>query len=365
MPRANGLPSAQHCWRGGSKRVPLHMLAVSSALSAVFCNLLQLRVAFYSSAPASGCHIRTHPRAQCGWQLPNGRQIDLQQPATCGLAKTQRAGAGASITKFAATKVEEEGPVRRRMHRVASTLLRLGALQIAAVIAALLHAPSVSAALHIANLEARATATFAGFVPALVTILLSEIGDKTFFVAMMLSLRRGRTWAFTSSIAALCSMTLISTGLGVAAKNFPAKLEGGQAYAQALTAACFAFFGVSSLLQARSAQKASKQDEQEAGETVEQTLGESQHDWREWWHCVVLVFLAEWADRSMLATIALAVVWNPVGVALGGMSGHVVATALAVFSGKALNKYINESTAKVVTGVMCLIFAVTSLVGVY
>lgn len=365
MPCANGLSSAPQRWRGGPKRVPLHTLAVSSALSVVFCSRLQLRVAFYSSAVTSCCHIWAHPRAQCGWQPPGGRQIDLRQPASCGLVKTQRAGAGARTAKFAARKVEEEGAEPRRMHRVAFALLHLGALQLVAVIAVLLHAPSVSAALHVANLEARATSTFAGFVPALVTIIFSEIGDKTFFVAMMLSLRRGRVWAFTSSIAALWSMTLISTGLAVAAKHFPAKLQGGQAFAQALTAACFAVFGVSSLLQARSAQKTSKQEEQEADENVEQTLGESQQDWREWWHCVVLVFLAEWADRSMLATIALAVVWNPVGVALGGILAHVVTTALAVFSGKALNKYINESTAKVVSGVMCLIFAVTSLVGVY
>merc|ERR1719498_2232693 len=75
----------------------------------------------------------------------------------------------------------------------------------------------------------------------------------------------------------------------------------------------------------------------------------------------VLTFLAEWGDRSQIATIALAAARSPVGVTLGGVVGHGCCTALAVLGGRVLASRISERTVLASGGVLFLVFAVHGL----
>jgi len=84
--------------------------------------------------------------------------------------------------------------------------------------------------------------------------------------------------------------------------------------------------------------------------------------WPVFTHSFSITFLAEWGDRSQIATIAMAAAQNPFGVCLGAMVGHALCTGLAVVGGRMLASRISERTVAFVGGLLFLIFAVHSLV---
>ena len=69
--------------------------------------------------------------------------------------------------------------------------------------------------------------------------------------------------------------------------------------------------------------------------------------------CFTMTFIAEWGDRSQLATIVLAGLNNVWGVILGGCAGHTVCTGAAVLVGMIVAKFIS---ARVITFIGALVF---------
>ena len=86
-----------------------------------------------------------------------------------------------------------------------------------------------------------------GMLPAFSLIFLSELGDKTFFMAGLLASSVGKWISFTGSVAALSVMTFISVALGYAFKSVPDVLEGSLPVGKYLAVATMFYFGVRTL----------------------------------------------------------------------------------------------------------------------
>jgi putative Ca2+/H+ antiporter (TMEM165/GDT1 family) len=74
-----------------------------------------------------------------------------------------------------------------------------------------------------------------------------------------------------------------------------------------------------------------------------------------------LIFIAEWGDRSQLATIVLASTNNVGGIILGSIIGHTICSLLAVIAGALVAGWISVRVLTVIGGVVFIGFAITSL----
>lgn len=74
-----------------------------------------------------------------------------------------------------------------------------------------------------------------------------------------------------------------------------------------------------------------------------------------------MTFLAEWGDRSQIATIGLAANANAVGVTIGGFLGHAICTGAAVLGGKHLASRVDERIVAACGGVLFFLFGLHSL----
>jgi len=254
-------------------------------------------------------------------------------------------------------------------------------------------------------------------------ILATEIGDKTFFIAAVLSMRNDRAAVFGGAILALIVMTILSTMMGLV---LPSLLP--RKYTHLFGGALFLYFGVKLLFDSRSmeagavseeleeveeelaernklAQKKSgmkrrgknenagsndtDEDDVESGDAEEVTDsncapkqrrgagkqrppssggglaaagGYSGSTWESVFvQSLTMTFVAEWGDRSQIATIALAAAKDPLGVTIGGCIGHSMCTGMAVLGGRMLASRISEKTVAFYGGLVFLVFGFHSV----
>ena len=197
------------------------------------------------------------------------------------------------------------------------------------------------------------------FSKGLSLITVSELGDKTFFIAVILAMRHSRKIVFTGVIAALAAMTIISVLVGQVASLLPAKYVH---YGEIIL-----FIGLDiKLIYAASQMPQDSCDVEvvkEATEVVEKAewiLSKKQVATAIYIEAFVLTFIAEWGDRTQIATIALSAANNPVGVTIGAIIGHAICTALAVMGGRILAGQISERTLTFAGGGLFLLFGVLS-----
>jgi len=254
-----------------------------------------------------------------------------------------------------------------------------------------------------------------GFVEALSVILVSELGDKTFFIAAILAMRNNKLTVFLAAIAALGVMTVLSALLGFVVTNLIPR-----EYTYYACTAIMALFGLKMLWEAwrmkpnegeetqreveeelarrgstpslnqpahdlsaqteageeshnlASAEAGDSEIQTEPAEVRAKSLGDKVRE-KSWFgkKCVkifrvfsntfAMTFLAEWGDRSQLATIVMAGVNDVGGVCVGGVLGHTICTGLAVICGALIAKKISVRMVTLIGALIFLGFAVASL----
>lgn len=318
--------------------------------------------AFKPSRPnlRSGHRVRSHrslermqlPKDKAGMVDPSayagGQQVGTVPELVPDLVQMPKRGRGVSVVK--------------------------SVLPLAAIGATLLTANSPAFANGLENAAASlgiGSGNDGGFLQSFLLIFISEIGDKTFFIAGLLAAKYGRFISFTGSIGALAVMTVLSTILGQIFHAIPPSLTQGVPYDDVIAVVAFAYFGLKTLYDSSQLKDEDNSGiEEEKAEAVEVVENLTQQERRESLIARItqtfgLVFAAEIGDRSFLSTIALSAALNPYAVAAGAIAAHASATGIAVAGGVFLSKYLSEKVIGYISAALFLVFAATTALGIF
>ncbi|XP_059174856.1 transmembrane protein 165-like isoform X2 [Physella acuta] len=218
-----------------------------------------------------------------------------------------------------------------------------------------------------------------GFIASLSVIVVSELGDKTFFIAAIMAMTHSRVTVLMGALGALFFMTFLSAMVGYATTVIP------RALTYYVSSALFAVFGLKML---REGWYMSEDEGKEEYEEVQADLKRREDEIEKqnlptqdietgiirspgrrffsgllstvFLQSLTLTFLAEWGDRSQIATIILGAREDVFGVMLGGCLGHFLCTGLAVMGGRFIAQRISVRTVTLIGGVVFLLFALSA-----
>jgi len=285
-----------------------------------------------------------------------------------------------------------------------------------------------------------------GFSESITVILVSEIGDKTFFIAAILAMRNNKLMVFLAAVSALFLMTVLSAVMGwvvttfipreytyytctaimfafglkmlweawrmddneveevqkeveeelaemdgVSQPNIQGAAERGQADGtdKAASNAGQANVGYESeqpragqdapaVLQVEHLEEDARKSERKINKPIKKeswmdnVIDNScrENSWfgkkclqifKLFVNCFTMTFIAEWGDRSQLATIVLAGLNDVWGVILGGCLGHAICTGVAVLVGTIIAKFISPRKITFIGALVFIGFAIASI----
>jgi putative Ca2+/H+ antiporter (TMEM165/GDT1 family) len=213
-----------------------------------------------------------------------------------------------------------------------------------------------------------------GFLASLSVIIVSELGDKTFFIAAIMAMKHPRLTVFAGSILSLAIMHVMASFFGYATTVIPRMIT------YYLSSFLFAVFGLKMLHEGYHMSKTEAQDEfEEVNEELRKRdekegkgdieSGGSRKEvsaasifWKIFIQAFTMTMLAEWGDRSQLATVILAAREDVYGVCVGGVLGHALCTGLAVLGGRIIATRISVRTVTLIGGAVFLLFAFSALI---
>lgn len=224
------------------------------------------------------------------------------------------------------------------------------------------------------------------FYMAMSIIVVSEIGDKTFLIAALMSMRHAKWVVFSAAFLALAVMTVL---LGVVGHALPGFVS--ERVTHFLAAVLFVVFGANLLREGLAMSKEAgvgeemadveeelqastlntRLDSIEAGSSkspgLNGTLAQIVASYRDtalvvlspvWIQVFVMTFLGEWGDRSQIATIAMGAGSDYWTVIFGAVVGHTCCTAAATVGGQLLATKISMRNVTLCGAVAFFIFSI-------
>ncbi|XP_040577817.1 putative divalent cation/proton antiporter TMEM165 [Lepeophtheirus salmonis] len=206
-----------------------------------------------------------------------------------------------------------------------------------------------------------------GFMTTFSVIVVSELGDKTFFIAALMAMKHSRRLVLAGALVALTLMHVGSCLFGYLFAFVP------RLYILLVSSGLFAFFGLKLLWEGwrmekgaealelkEVSQEIQKQEDQESEIHLESQTSSS--FLAPFFQTFTMTFFAEWGDRSQIATIVLGARENLNAVIVGGLLGHFVCSALAVLGGRLLSSRISVKSLTFLGGFIFLLFSCTTLI---
>eukprot|EP00914_Ancora_sagittata_P016513 GHVO01032852.1.p1 GENE.GHVO01032852.1~~GHVO01032852.1.p1 ORF type:complete len:291 (-),score=21.23 GHVO01032852.1:432-1277(-) len=209
----------------------------------------------------------------------------------------------------------------------------------------------------------------AAFATSCSLTLVNEIGDRSFFVTALLALKFPRLCVFVGALMAMLAQTVVGVSAGRILHSVPSAFRRYSKipvddYAASLLLCLF------SLWHLRAAWISEDQpNDQDNPNSVNESVRElgapmmdetvvSRRDaaWPQIRESFWVVFLAEFGDKSMFSTAALATAQSAMGVLLGASMAHCFVTGAAVVGGAALHFYLSEKSANYIGAILFLIF---------
>ena len=234
-----------------------------------------------------------------------------------------------------------------------------------------------------------------GFWSSFAMIIVSEIGDKTFFIAAILAMKHSRFVVWFGAASALFIMTVLAVVFGsIILRIVPQEITH---YGAGIL---FLIFAIKLLYEGNQMKGGEASDELRE---VEEELRDKDRNNKpkkrknvlkdvelgdidtnhnnddddcndkikkreSGWNFAILIrsfamtFISEIGDRSQITTIVLAAHKSPYGVVVGASLGHAICTAIAVLGGKLLASRISEKNVTLIGGVLFLIFSFETFV---
>jgi len=220
------------------------------------------------------------------------------------------------------------------------------------------------------------------FIASISVILVSEIGDKTFFIAAIMSAQYSRIVIFSAAMSALAIMTAMSAAMGNITTAF-IKVE----YTKFISNVLFVLFGLRSLKEGLNMSKTEDSEFKETDAELKEAAQKAEKDNIStdpetglvqnnkkpsslYGRCVAafvskiflqaftMTFLAEWGDRSQITTIILGTTNDPYGVTAGGCLGHFICTGCACIGGRIIAQKISVRNITLLGGTVFILFAI-------